>query len=209
MSSWRGLLSPYCTMTDLQVCPATQPPSQTISGSGSVIGTAPYAWEAWPPDSPAAEVGSYSINGWLLSYDPSITGIISTWVGPPPPAVTVNRQFIFNKPSSVLRPSQTPFFNDAVWWNEWPFEGDQPAPDLSKGQASGIIGMQRCTIWRHGGGKTAASPVLTQHIFGASVVPSEAAINISFTDGHAQQTKINDLWTLYWHDGWKPSNHPP
>ena len=208
MSSWRGRLSPYCTMTDLQICPAAQALTKTISANGSVIGSASYAWGAWPPDSSVAEIGSYSINGWLFSYDPNLDST-SGWATPPPGYVTANPQFIFNKPASVLRPSQTPFFNDAVWWNEWPREGDSPAPDLSLGQADNITGMQRCTIWRHGGAKTATSFVGVQHIFGASIVPRESAINISFADGHAQQTKINDLWTLYWHDGWKPSNHPP
>jgi prepilin-type N-terminal cleavage/methylation domain-containing protein len=84
MSSWRGKLRPYCTMTDLQICPATQPPIKETPANGTSMGSAPYAWGAWPPDSPVAEIGSYSINGWLLSYDPNITGVVSTWVAPPP-----------------------------------------------------------------------------------------------------------------------------
>ena len=56
----------------------------------------------------------------------------------------------FNKPVSVQRPAQTPFLTDAVYWNEWPVEGDAPASDLSRGASLDIWGMPRCTIWRHG-----------------------------------------------------------
>jgi hypothetical protein len=119
--------------------------------------------------------------------------------------VVNNPQFVFNKPTLVQRPVQTPLFNDAVVWNEWPVESDAPAPDLSSGAAEDVLGMQRCTIWRHGG-KTATSPTPV----GYSMLPPfytfppEAAINSGFDDGHAQMVKIRDLWSLYWHNNWKP-----
>jgi prepilin-type processing-associated H-X9-DG protein len=106
---------------------------------------------------------------------------------------------------SVQRPAQTPFFNDAVYWNEWPLITDQPAPDLSRGDYFTIWGMPRCTIWRHGG-KTATSstsPIVTRRP-PFYVMPNSAAINVGFADGHVQLVKLKDLWSLYWHDNWSP-----
>jgi prepilin-type processing-associated H-X9-DG protein len=126
---------------------------------------------------------------------------------PVPPEILNNPQFIFAKPESIRRPSQTPLFTDAVWWNEWPLESDPAAPDLSQGQSVDISGMQRCTIWRHGG-KTATSRVLTQHDLEGWHIPARAAINVGFADGHAQLVKVKDLWSLYWHDGWRAAGPP-
>jgi prepilin-type processing-associated H-X9-DG protein len=122
--------------------------------------------------------------------------------------VSNNPQFVFSKPGSVRRPSQTPFFIDAVWWNEWPLEGDPPALDLSQGQSINIPGIQRCTLWRHGG-STATSPVLVQHDLLGWHIPKQAAINVGFADGHAAMVKVTDLWSLYWHDNWSASDPPP
>jgi prepilin-type processing-associated H-X9-DG protein len=175
-----------------------------------VIGTASLAWSEWPPNDTGPVSGSYSINGWLYSYDPSITNVTSGWVPPPPTVVVNNPNFTFSKPTSVQRPAQTPFFTDAVVWNEWPIEYDNPAPDLSLGEAVNIPGMPRRTIWRHGG-KTATSPSTysIQVQPGMRYLPAEAAINVGFGDGHAQMVKLNDLWSLYWHYNWKPSPAPP
>jgi prepilin-type processing-associated H-X9-DG protein len=119
-----------------------------------------------------------------------------------------NPQFIFGNPSSIKRASQTPFFTDSIWWNEWPLEGDPPASDLSQGQALNIPGMQRCTISRHAG-KTATSSVMVQHDLLGWHISKQAAINVGFADGHAAMVKVQDLWSLYWHDNWNASGPPP
>jgi prepilin-type processing-associated H-X9-DG protein len=187
------------------MCPVTRMTSVAETPGADIGGTASTAWCAWPPDSDAPYNGSYAINGWLYSYDPNANGDMSGWVGPPPTVVVNNPQFVFSKPMSVQRPALTPFFNDAVAWNEWPLEGDHPAPDLSRGQFYNIVGMPRCTIWRHGG-KTATSltPVRTTIRSPYYLFPSDAAINIGFADGHVQLVKLKDLWSLYWHDNWSP-----
>jgi prepilin-type N-terminal cleavage/methylation domain-containing protein/prepilin-type processing-associated H-X9-DG protein len=196
LESWVGDLRPYGLTTNLLACPATQNPS----GSVTAIGTASRAWRMTPPDPTPPICGSYSMNGWLFSYDPTIIEN-DGWLGPPPPRVLDNPQFIFAKPSSVQRASQTPFFNDAVVWNEWPLESDTPASDLSQGQAMDILGMQRCTIWRHGG-KTATSRESVSRDLGGWHIPPRAAINVGFADGHAEMVRVMNLWSLYWHNGW-------
>jgi prepilin-type N-terminal cleavage/methylation domain-containing protein/prepilin-type processing-associated H-X9-DG protein len=209
LDSWVGSLRPYGSTIDLIRCPATQSqPANTQFSNSERGGTASLAWYTWPPVPGSPINGAYSMNGWLFSYDPSVT-VNTGWLTPAPPEVTNNPSFTFAKPTSIRAPTLTPFFNDAVAWNEWPLESNQPAPDLSKGQSANIPGIQRCTIWRHGGSRVATSPVGVQHSLLGSTVPSSAAINIGFADGHAQQTKLKDLWTLYWHDNWKPRTSPP
>ena len=200
LDSWSGSLRPYGVPTSVLLCPTTRPTTQALSEGNAIAGSASLAWSKWPPGISLAENGSYSMNGWLFSYDPTITGTVA-WLDPPPPEVTSNPQFVFAKPSSVRQPSRTPFFNDAVWWNEWPLEGDPPASDLSEGESINKAGMQRCTIWRHGG-KTAVSPVPVTRDLGGYHIPVRAAINIGFADGHAEMVRVKDLWSLYWHDQW-------
>lgn len=207
MDSWVGSLGPYGVTSNLLLCPATQVPAPAPP-DWFVDGTASVAWCAWPTGDIAPVNGSYSINGWLGSWDLADVG--PGWAGAVPSVVTDNPQFVFNKPNSVQTPAKTPFFADAVWWNEWPMETDVPAPDLSKGAALNAPGMVRSTIWRHGG-KTATSPVGERSVLypPATLCPSESAINVGFDDGHAEMVKLNSLWSLYWHNNWKPSQLPP
>jgi type II secretory pathway pseudopilin PulG len=205
--SWTQSLNPDGTTSNILLCPTTSFPARSENPGADLFGNASTEWCFWPSDVIAPINGSYSMNGWLFSYDPSITTFVSTWVAPPSTLVGKNPNFIFNKPTSVQRPAQTPFFNDAVVWNEWPMETDSPADDISQGQAYNIYGMQRCTIWRHGG-KTATSPVPVP-LAPPHTMPSAVAINVGFDDGHAQLVQLNSLWSLYWHHNWKPSATPP
>jgi prepilin-type N-terminal cleavage/methylation domain-containing protein/prepilin-type processing-associated H-X9-DG protein len=207
LDSWAGALRPCGLGGNLLLCPATHITTQPVNPGADIPGNAATAWCNWPPGIQSPANGSYSMNGWLFSYDPGIAAA-GPWWGPPPSRVASNPQFIFTRPGSVRQPSQTPFFNDAVAWNEWPLEGDPCALDLSIGQSYNIVGMQRCTIWRHGG-KTATSPVVVQHDLLGWHIPKQAAINVGFADGHAAMVKVTDLWSLYWHDNWNASGPPP
>ena len=199
--AWMEALNPYGSVSNLILCPATHIRIAEPQGIGTGGGTASLAWYYWGLNFTAPINGSYSINGWLLSYDETN---YTTYSGAPPTPVTSNPQFVFNKPTSVQRPTQTPLFSDAVWLNEWPLEGDAPAADLSSGAYNSILGMPRCTIWRHGG-KTATSPTPVGYSMLPPLYrfPNGSAINIGFADGHAQMVKLQDLWTLYWHYNWK------
>jgi prepilin-type N-terminal cleavage/methylation domain-containing protein/prepilin-type processing-associated H-X9-DG protein len=200
LDSWVQSLSPYGLTTNIILCPATRPPREE-SANGSGPGTASLAWYFWPPTVSDPANGSYSINGWLFSYDPNFGNTF--WGQGPPTVVENNPQFVFNKPDSVQRPTQTPLFNDAVYWNEFPVEADAAASDLSIGASISILGMPRCTIWRHGGKTaTSASPVGLSSIPPYFTFPNEAAINIGFVDGHAEMVKLQGLWNLYWHYNW-------
>jgi prepilin-type N-terminal cleavage/methylation domain-containing protein/prepilin-type processing-associated H-X9-DG protein len=194
--NWIKTLRAYGVISNALQCPATSPATQ-VPGQDAAQGTASISWSIWMVNGVTAS-GSYSINAWLLQY--STNGIFRDLVAHP--------EFVFAKPESVRKPSQTPFFTDAVWWNEWPLENNPPAPDLSLGQSYDIGGMQRCTIWRHGG-RTATSPVRVQNDLQGWHIPPAAAINVGFADGHAQLVKVKDLWSLYWHDDWRGTRPPP
>jgi prepilin-type N-terminal cleavage/methylation domain-containing protein len=101
MDSWVGSLRASGVGTNLLLCPATRPTTQAVSVGADIIGTAGAAWCKWPPGVSDAESGSYSINGWLFSYDPTITGVITTWLEPPPPECLTTR--------SSSSASQAPF----------------------------------------------------------------------------------------------------
>jgi prepilin-type N-terminal cleavage/methylation domain-containing protein len=207
LDSWVGILQAYGVTTNLIRCPATLAPLEQPSGAdASNGGSAARQWWYWPPGFSGPIFGSYSINAWFFSYIDSVN--LDGWdSSAPPPQVTSNPQAAFKKPSSVLAPSMTPLFTDSDAWMEWPLEDDYPPQDLSQGAWNNITGMQRCTIWRHGG-KTATAPVPVE--LNPSSPPNlPGAINIGFDDGHAQLVKLQSLWSLSWHNNWRPSVNPP
>lgn len=70
---------------------------------------------------------------------------------------------------------------DAMWPDTWPLEND-PAPTLaqeSTGSTSQPGCMLRVAIARH-----------------------DKTVNVSFRDGHAENVKLGNLWTLKWHAQW-------
>lgn len=81
LDSWVGLLGPYGLTSNLVQCPCTQQPAQTLPDN-EAGGTASLAWYIWPPGIGQAINGSYSLNGWLFSYDDTTSG---TWSQAPPP----------------------------------------------------------------------------------------------------------------------------
>jgi prepilin-type N-terminal cleavage/methylation domain-containing protein/prepilin-type processing-associated H-X9-DG protein len=195
--NWVETLRAYGVTSNALQCPAARPATQLQGPDSFAYGTAGKSWSIWMVNGASAS-GSYSINAWLLWYS---TNVVNR-------DVVAHPQFVFAKPESVRKPSQTPFFTDAVWWNEWPLENNPPALDLSQGQWYDIGGMQRCTIWRHGG-RTATSPVRLIKDLQGWHIPPAAAINVGFADGHAQAVRVKDLWSLYWHDDWRGVNPPP
>ena len=198
LDTWLGELKPYGYTSNLAVCPATRvsarPTPDSMNG-----GSASLEWGVWPANYPMPLSGSYGINGWFLSYNPDDPNDL-TWAEPPPPPAANNPLFVFTKPGFVVRPVQTPLFADSVFWCEYPLEFDHAAQDLSLGQWYNVLGMQRCTIWRHGG-KTLTAPYKVSTI---APIKLPGAINIGFDDGHAQLVNLRNLWSLYWHRNWKP-----
>jgi prepilin-type N-terminal cleavage/methylation domain-containing protein len=174
---WMGSLIRYHAGVDkVRVCPCA-------TTNKPAPGTADIAWQ-W--DSSPVLRGSYALNGWLYEQDPYDVGY---------PA------FQFVKESGIQKPSETPAFGDAIWVDAWPMAQDPPAKNLYTGNAnSGPIGggMARFTIRRHGGLPPSPNATAT------AGQPLPGAIVLSFADGRATLTKLNNLYQFSWHRNYLP-----
>jgi prepilin-type N-terminal cleavage/methylation domain-containing protein len=197
---WADALTNYGATDGVRTCPSTRmPQSPTVQAAGA----ADLAWVVGGPTVgpyvPAA-FGSYGQNGWLTDF---ITGQPDGWDGNGF-GKSLHPQFMFSRPSSILKPAQTPLFFDQNYAMTLPLESDAPATDLYTGQPPiGYIrdGMGCCTILRHGG-RTANSSV-PYH----AGQPLPGAINMGLADGHGELSKLNNLWNYSWHLNW--TNPPP
>jgi len=192
---WMGAMLPfYGNATNVLICP-TAPDKGNPSGVNT-WGKADSAWH-WvfpPPDPPYAS--SYGYNSWLAG------GIGNSNTYPSGP---------YKNDSAVQNPVLTPMFMDSAWINLDPTEKDQPSRNLYDPNASpnnsgaNSEGMLRICVARHG--KTAPGGAPRVVAIGA---PLPGAINMGFTDGHAELVKLENLWTYYWHRDWQtPSPRPP
>jgi len=194
---WLGLLlQNYGQVDKVRICPAAPAPATTNNANTS--GAANLAWTWAGGGSPL--FGSYAINGWL--YYPDQAGTLKSLMtgGGLQPA------YLFQKEAAISQPSQTPFFYDSVWVDAWPMETDTPARNLLAGGStfSTTGGINRATISRHGGKPAGSAPT--------SVPPGTSlrgAIDLGMADGHVEMSKLDNLWTYYWHLNWKtPSPRP-
>jgi prepilin-type N-terminal cleavage/methylation domain-containing protein len=182
---WIQTLANYYSQVDkARLCPAANRIDTTTGW-----GTADQAWK-WVGGS-VPYFGGYAFNGWFYGTDDPFGGTT--------PALK------FLKESSVQRPSQTPVLVDANWVDFWPKATDPPARDLYNGlqDASGQIG--RITIARHGGTAAGSAPRAFPPI-----QPLPSAINLGVFDGHVELSKLQNLWTFYWNNGYvPPAIRPP
>ncbi len=195
-----NLLDYYGRATNLFLCPTTTKP-QTVAGN-TVPGDVETQWGSMLPRNTGRTYnGSYGYNGWAFS-DKLGNGQNS-------PAN------YFVKDTAVKKSSETPIFYDQSWTDAWPLETDAPnrylytaegAATLPAGTAIAFRGypghMGRVTLARHGSGGGAKAP---RDAVGTKVSQLPGAINMGFCDGHAETTKLKNLWTLYWHAQWNPA----
>ena len=100
------------------------------------------------------------------------------------------------KETAFVFPSRSPYFSDGIWVDYWPLETETPARNLYTGGNDNS--MERITIARHGGRGPAGAPRTVP-----PGTPMQGRIDIGFADGHVEAVKLESLWTLYWHKGWK------
>ncbi len=184
---WMGaMLSFYGNATNVLFCP-TAPDKGNPSGAGNPPGSCEAAWH-WTLSDPVY-ASSYGYNSWLAGG----LGNVSLYPDGP-----------YKNDSTVESSVLTPMFMDSTWINFDPIEKDAPARDLYNGDPN-KEGMPRITIARHGGRSAGSAPRNVP-----IGTPMVGAINIGFADGHAENVKLENLWTLYWHRGWKiPTPRPP
>jgi len=197
-TDWCYALTNYGATDGVRICPSTRVPQPPLV---QAPGAADLAWVVggltFSPLFPAI-FGSYGQNGWLTDF---ITPQGSTFDGNGFGG-SMHPQFMFSRLSSVQKPSQTPLFFDQNYNLTFPLESDQPASDLYTGQPAYTYardGMGCCTILRHGG-RTAGSSAPWQ-----SGQPLPGGINMGLSDGHAEYSKLPNLWNYCWHLNWNPA----
>jgi len=163
-----------------------------------------WAWSVLSdPNNPASPLvvtnGSYGLNGWLYQWSGPLQAAGSLWLSP-----NAGTNF-FGSTAMVAHPRQTPEFMDAYWPDLWPY---QNGPDFAANwypydmhefagdNTPPYNGMARCFMMRHGNRPPLASP--PGYAISRVVKPMPGGINVSFVDGHASYTRLDDLWLLYW-----------
>jgi prepilin-type processing-associated H-X9-DG protein len=124
----------------------------------------------------------------------------------------------FPRDTSILHPSQTPEFVDALWPDLWPYQGGNPDKNngswelyADSGRANTMTadnqdqGMARCCIARHSGKGPIGS---TMKVAGTTVPLWNGGVNISLADGHAEYTKLEGLWSYVWNMNETPGSRP-
>jgi prepilin-type N-terminal cleavage/methylation domain-containing protein len=204
---------------EVSICPAApernlkQRPLAFVNAVNLYSGTVDSAWVTdnlggwwWGWNDPGEPVrrraGSYAPNGWLSG---------NGWFYANAPTYPWYREH-FKAENEIQDVTRTPLFADGIfshfggwgagWWG--PRETDPPAQNLRMGTLPGPpFGMGAFTIPRHG---SRPSNISTNHPFKAKL---PGAINMIFYDGHAEQVKLERLWSLYWHKDWKtPAKRP-
>lgn len=179
------MINYYGNTTNILTC-ASAPDKGNPTGAANPPGTSDSAWH-WTLSTPAYS-GSYGYNCWLN------VGLGNAASRP---------DYVIKKPDAVQRVATTPMFMDSVWINCDPLETDAPARNLFTGDQS-KEGMPRVTIARHGGQTASAAP---RSVSIGAALPG--AINMAFTDGHAEQVKLQTLWNYHWHRKWNPPTIRP
>jgi prepilin-type N-terminal cleavage/methylation domain-containing protein/prepilin-type processing-associated H-X9-DG protein len=180
----------YAAIKDVRYCPtAPERTPRQLQRDPSAEGWVTRAWlvASGPPTGPNAYQGSYALNGYFYTDDPY-----------------AQKQFLFKSEADIRYPSKTPFFADAIWVDAWPLTNDLPARNLFDGDKFQAGGLSRIAIPRHG---WTLNKGLITRFNPRDTLPG--AVNVSFSDGHVETVKLEQLWQLYWHKLWEPPPKRP
>jgi prepilin-type N-terminal cleavage/methylation domain-containing protein len=185
---WMAVIRRDVPADKIRICPTAPVPAKRTPSAES-IGTATAAWFG-PMKTPVqwntGFESSYGMNGWM--YSPSGEGVQDA-----------KKQFAGE--GSYENPVTTPIFADSIWADSWPLATDAPARDVATGANSAM--MQRFCIARHG----SSTPRKSMNISPGTPLPG--SIDVVFTDGHVEAVKIEQLWSLSWHRGYKAPDKRP
>jgi prepilin-type N-terminal cleavage/methylation domain-containing protein len=182
-----AMLAYYGKVDKARMCPlAMSQTKRTVFSAQYTLGDGDQLWKWWPFSTlPTNYQGSYAFNGWLYSGTYSVSGL----------NIAPSDDWQYKTEASVIKPANTPLFADAIWVDGWPQETEGPAADLYDGSEISFFG--RFTIARHGGIAPASAP---RKITSSANLPG--AVEIAFLDGHANNVRLKDLWSLEWHKNW-------
>lgn len=193
-----NMIDYYSKATNMLVCPTCYQPQKPVNNlRGDAV--TPYCKTDYNGDG-RAYFGSYMINGWFsTSYtnNSSPAGDGKSYTLPNGQAGTTG--FYLNTQSQVRTPSLTPVFSDSTWVDAWPMEQDAPDADVFAplGNNSGHE-MGRACVARHGT-KIAHTRWTTAN------QPPKGGVNVGLFDGHAEFSKLANLWSYTWHNNWDSS----
>ena len=220
---WIGsLIDYYSKVTNAIVCPSANlavanPAAQGISvystpgnaTGGGQAGTANNAYLVYlTVDSPLGWIVpcSYTYNGWF--YSAGISGVNRDAPAAEAALGATDPSLCYLKDTSIRSPSTTPVYVDGNWQDACPTEEDAPSQDLWRGsdpfnQRTGHE-MGRVAIQRH-----ALKSALRQDTSRWSTAPPAGGVNAGLYDGHAEFSRLPNLWNYTWHAQWgvlvKPS----
>jgi len=199
---WVGSMVNYFSYaTNLILCPSARDPLRNPAAVGvptTAVGAAGAADAAYlihlGQNTPIGYhlAGSYTYNAWFYSNNKDANrdfgGTHPTW-------------FYFNE-TQMRKPDLTPVYADGIWEDASPIENDAPPRDLYRGSdwlvRQNEIG--RMAIPRHG----AAAPGGASRNYTAdwNTSPPRGGVNVALYDGHAEFSKLPNLWFYTWHRGW-------
>jgi prepilin-type N-terminal cleavage/methylation domain-containing protein len=192
-----NLLTYYSKSTNMLLCPATV---KTSLANNNFSGTADQSW-CKTDTSNYPWFASYTWNGWLY-FDQAGDGGSQSWMS------SVGKGGYFTKDSSVQNSAQTPVICDGIWADAWPMENDSPNHNLYTADtqmpgnglpASHSNEMARFTLARHG------CQTGTPYTWTTANQMPVGGVMIGMFDGHAEFSKLPNLWTMYWHRNWGQS----
>jgi prepilin-type N-terminal cleavage/methylation domain-containing protein/prepilin-type processing-associated H-X9-DG protein len=211
-----GLIDYYARATNMILCPTanTAAPNPAASGisvystprnpvGGGQGGSANNAYVVYlTVNSPVGwTLGcSYTYNAWF--YSPAAAGVYRD-------APTIESYYKISDPdwcyvkdSQIQNPVLTPVYVDGNWQDACPTEVDFPCQDLWRGtdwlnRRNGYE-MGRVAIQRHGGVAAASRSYKANW----NTSPPNGAVNVAAFDGHAEFSKLPNLWSYNWHRNW-------
>jgi prepilin-type N-terminal cleavage/methylation domain-containing protein len=195
------LYSSLSGATNAQLCPSASQPT-TMPPNSQGYANESWAWSSVNPNTGLANIehGSYALNGWLYGWDPTMVN----WLN------ASDQTNFFVNDAAIARPSQTPEFTDALWVDEWPYQqcirdhdntwdvwrcSGYPVSTVNLTQTVDQ-GMGRCCICRHWSKPAVSVPTSISDDSGKNVLPG--GINVGCVDGHAEYSKLDNLWLYYW-----------
>lgn len=124
--------------------------------------------------------GGYPDIPWVCSY--TFNG---NFHSTPPPVGGADRDDLFGTIDKVTNTSETPIYGDGMWREVWPKDDVTP-------QIPGSVLKPH----NPGGGGNVRSWASSRH---------KRKCNLTYADGSAGPMPIENLWSLYWHKNWQPT----
>jgi prepilin-type N-terminal cleavage/methylation domain-containing protein len=215
-----GLIDYFSKATNIILCPTAKDAILNPASLGiDVVGTPTGAGGGAPGAADSAYVVylglnspvgwdmacSYTYNGWFYS-----TGGNGNRDAPTLEAAhgITDPAWVYLKEAQIFTPSSTPVYTDGNWQDACPVENDSPSVNLWRGSdwLTREDEMGRTAIPRHAG--PPPSGASRDYSANWNNSPPGGAVNLGAYDGHAELSKLPNLWSYTWHKNWGQTLKP-